>query len=200
MSNINGNSTPDEPTQNEPNRDRHGPAETIHSRSGPSAAGARDADAKRATYPPAHAVPSTSAPHGEVRHDPIQDDDPRRKEPAPIDDPAREWKQPAVTTSSGHGWLIAGVFAVIISIVVLGWLSQLQPGPAVLGIALVIALFIGMVVVRMTVTGLRVRLVVLAILLGLMWLIAIAAALIIGSGEWQNLDETAAFSLQIFRS
>ena len=93
--------------------------------------------------------------------------------------------QPALTTSSGKIWLIAGGILALISSAVLFPMMWLEPpGAALGGIIAVVVLYAAMVVVRVTVHRRRIRLAVLAFLM-----MAIAIAFFISAGivtatEW----------------
>jgi hypothetical protein len=67
----------------------------------------------------------------------------------PVGTSPRVRDQPALTTSSGKSWLILGGILALLSVVVLVTLLGAQPaGVALVGICVTVALYAGMVVVR----------------------------------------------------
>lgn len=98
------------------------------------------------------------------------------------DDPMRMRDQPALTTSSGTIWLVIGGLTGAISIVLLWSLQQVNSsGIAIAGILAIVLLYLGMVEVRLLVRRLRVRLMVMAVLFGLLTAAALVSVLVIGA-------------------
>jgi hypothetical protein len=87
------------------------------------------------------------------------------------DDPTRMRNQPALTTSHGLEWLVIGAITAVICIVVL--LFQLPSGVALAGAVTVFVSYMAMLVVRFSVARLKLRLRLLAALLGLMLLVTL---------------------------
>jgi hypothetical protein len=96
------------------------------------------------------------------------------------DDPTRITNQPALTTSTGRIWLIVGGLFTAISLGVLIPLTTLPPPGVALAAAIVVAgLYLGMIVVRLTVSPGRLRLGMLAIgMLGIA-VVALGAVLVV---------------------
>jgi hypothetical protein len=86
--------------------------------------------------------------------------------PDPDTDPTRLVNQPSLTTSSGAIWLIVGGLYTVIALAVLIAMAMFPP-PALALVAaiLVAALYLGMVIARLTIPPGRVRLGVMAICL-----------------------------------
>jgi hypothetical protein len=98
------------------------------------------------------------------------------------DDPAtRVTDQPALTTSQGTIWLVVGGLMSAVAVGLLWWLREVDTtGVALIGIAAVALLYVGMVEVRLLVRGLRVRLAAMAVLFGLIAVAALVFVLVIG--------------------
>jgi hypothetical protein len=87
--------------------------------------------------------------------------------------------QPALRTSRGLEWIVVGALISVICLAVLALQVTLEPYLAVSGGVAVIALFVAMMIVRVTVSPLRRRLVVLAVLLTLIALSTFVTLLLI---------------------
>jgi Flp pilus assembly protein TadB len=111
-----------------------------------------------------------------MHHGGDQGGDAMRRDPS---DPTRVTEQPALTTSSGRLWMIVGTLFAIVALVVLGFLTTVQPVVALTGCVLVVALYIAMLIVRLRVPAQRSRLVALAWLLATMAAISLICVLII---------------------
>ena len=98
------------------------------------------------------------------------------------DDPTKVRNQPALTTSHGLEWLVIGGISAVVCIGML--LLQLSTDAAVAigGAVVVAALYLAMIVVRFAVRRLRVRLAALAVLLGVMLVVTIAALFVVVLG------------------
>lgn len=98
------------------------------------------------------------------------------------DDPTRVRSQAALTTSSGGIWLIVGGAFTAVSLAVLIPMTQLPPPGVALGGSIAVgALYLAMVVVRLTVHAIRRRLALLAAgMLGIA-VIALATAVVVAS-------------------
>lgn len=108
-------------------------------------------------------------------------------DPSPDRDPTLVRSQPALTTSTGRIWLIAGAVLAVVAIVVLGFLTTLDPRTATIGIVLVVALYVGMVVVRMLVGRPRARLAAMAVGMLAIAAVALTCVGLIASHEWESL-------------
>lgn len=93
------------------------------------------------------------------------------------EDPTKMRNQPALTTSHGLEWLVIGAISAVICIVVL--LFQLPSAAAVTGAVSVFVIFMGMLVVRFGIARLKLRLRLLAVLLGLMLLVTLVDLIVI---------------------
>jgi hypothetical protein len=105
----------------------------------------------------------------------------------PDRDPTLVRSQPALTTSTGRIWLIAGAALSVIAIVVLAFLTALDPRTATIGIVFVIAIYVGMVIVRMLVDRPRARLALMAVGMLAIAAIALTCVGLIASHEWEAL-------------
>ena len=93
--------------------------------------------------------------------------------------------QPALTTSSGKIWLIAGGLLAFISSAVLFPMMWLEPpGVALGGIIATVALYVAMVVVRIVVHRPRIKLAVLAFLMMAIAIVFFITAGIVTATEW----------------
>lgn len=90
--------------------------------------------------------------------------------------------QPALTTSTGRSWLVIGGAFAAISLAVLIPMTQLPPaGIALVGAIVVAALYLGMVVVRLTVPSGRTRLALLAVGMLVMAAVALTCAIVVAA-------------------
>ncbi len=99
-------------------------------------------------------------------------------------DPTKVGNQPSLRTSSGAIWLVMGGILTAICAGMLAWLSVLNPAVAWTGFAIVLALYLAMIGVRLLVFRQRVRLITLAILFGLILLASLVCVIIINGEEW----------------
>ncbi len=99
-------------------------------------------------------------------------------------DPTKVGNQPALRTSSGAIWLVVGGILAAICAGMLAWLSVLDPAVAWTGFAIVLALYLAMIGVRLLVERQRVRLITLAILFGLILLTSLVCVIIINAEQW----------------
>ena len=93
-------------------------------------------------------------------------------------DENRVTQQPALTTSTGREWLILGALLAAVSLAVLLPLSGMRVDLPLGGAGLVLLLLIGMGVARVALPHRRARLVTLAVLFGLMALVALGSVLV----------------------
>jgi len=93
-------------------------------------------------------------------------------------DPTKVTEQPALTSSTGREWLILGAVLAVVSLAVLLPLSGMHVDVPLAGAGLVLLLLIAMGVARAAIPRRRARLVTLAVLFGLMAVVALAAVLI----------------------
>ncbi|MGA1837966.1 hypothetical protein VD659_13660 [Herbiconiux sp. 11R-BC] len=102
----------------------------------------------------------------------------------PRDDPTKVTNQPALTTSSGRSWLVLGGLMGAIAVVLLWFLQQVNStGVAMIGIVAIVLLFLAMLEVRLLVTRLRPRLVLMAVCFWLIAGVALACVLVIASSQ-----------------
>lgn len=97
------------------------------------------------------------------------------------DDPTRVRVQPALTTSSGRRWLLWGGLLAGISCVVLAVLAITRVPAAWVAVAVIVALYAAMVIVRVTVTSQHARLLALAWLMGITAVIALVSVVLVGA-------------------
>lgn len=113
-----------------------------------------------------------------------EDQRPRRTAKRSPNDPTLVRNQPALTTAHGTEWIIVGAIFVLISGVVLFLLRDRGPAGLALGaIAVITACYLGMVVVRFAVQTGRLRLGLLAALLGAIALLSLIVVLVIAAAE-----------------
>jgi len=84
------------------------------------------------------------------------------------EDPTKVTAQPALTSSRGAVWLIVGAVFCAVALFVLGLQLSVHPVIPIVGMAIVVAAYVGMIVVRIVVHPRRPRLFTLAILFGVM--------------------------------
>ena len=96
-------------------------------------------------------------------------------------DETKVTNQPALTTSTGRSWLLmGGLFTAIVLAMLIAMTTLPPPGVALVAAIVVGALYLGMIVVRLTVAPGRRRLALLSAgMLGIA-VVALVAALIIG--------------------
>lgn len=109
---------------------------------------------------------------------------PPRKDP-PSGDPTFVRNQPALTQSTGRIWLIAGAILSAVALVILGLLVELDPRTATIGIVAVIALYLAMIAIRVTVRSPRLR---LGLLAAIMLTIAVTTLTVITIIGWTQAD------------
>jgi hypothetical protein len=109
---------------------------------------------------------------------------PPREDP-PFEDPTFVRNQPALTRSTSRIWLIAGAILSAVALVILGLLLELDPRAATIGIVVVIALYLAMIAIRVTVRDSRLR---LGLLAAGMLSIAGAALTVITLIGWTQAD------------
>ncbi len=98
----------------------------------------------------------------------------------PSSDPTRMTTQPALTTSTGRRWLVWGGVLAGVAFAILAVLAVTRV-PAVWGACAVIVVFyLAMVIVRLTVTSRRARLIALAWLMGAMAVVALVCIVLAG--------------------
>ena len=100
--------------------------------------------------------------------------------PDPDTDPTRLKNQPSLTTSSGRIWLLVGGLFTVIALAVLIPMAVMQlppPGLALVAIILDVAIYLGLVIVRLTTPPGRLRLGMMAI--GLLAIAAISLGTVI---------------------
>ena len=105
----------------------------------------------------------------------------------PDRDPTRVRSQPALTTSTGRIWLIAGAALCFVALIVLAFLTSLDPRTATFGIVLVVALYVAMVVARILVAEPWARLAVMAVAMLAIAAVALTCVGLIASHEWESL-------------
>jgi hypothetical protein len=96
-------------------------------------------------------------------------------------DPLRVTAQPALTTSTGRRWLIWGAVLAAVSVGVLVALALARNPAGWVAVAIVIALYLAMVVVRVVVAATRARLIVLACLMGAIAIVALVSIVVVGA-------------------
>jgi len=102
-----------------------------------------------------------------------------------MQDPTRVTNQRALSTSSGSIWLVVGgIFAAICVAVLATLLWRSPPGLALAGAIAVAVLYAAMVVVKLTVRRDRLRLGVLASLMGAIAVVALACVVTVATVEW----------------
>lgn len=94
-------------------------------------------------------------------------------------DPATVTKQPALNSIRTDRWLISGCIATIIVTVVLLALAQWSPVLCISGVLFAVACLIGMILVRVSRMGLKLRLRVDALLLAAIWLASLTVFIIV---------------------
>jgi hypothetical protein len=100
--------------------------------------------------------------------------------PDPSTDPTRLTNQPSLTTSSGRIWLIVGGLVTGVAIGVLTpMLAFPPPGVALVAIILDVALYLAMIIARVTAPPGRPRLAVMAIALLAIAAVSLAAVITI---------------------
>lgn len=99
-------------------------------------------------------------------------------------DPTFVTNQPALTTVRRRWWYLWGGLFALVSIGMLVWLASLQPLVAVIGIALVLVLYAGMLATGATMSDARARNRSFAWLMGAMAVVALIFVLVIMWIEW----------------
>lgn len=108
----------------------------------------------------------------------------RRDGKSSPDDPTLVRNQPALTTAHGTEWLIVGALFALISGIVLFLLRERGPSGLALGtIGALAACYLAMVVIRFTVRPGKLRLGLLAVLLGAIALLSLVSVLVIAAAE-----------------
>jgi hypothetical protein len=104
------------------------------------------------------------------------------------DDPTRVRNQPALTSASGNSWLIIGGLFSIISTAMLLVLSTLPPpGLSFVAVAITIALYVAMVVVRFSVHSRTRRLRIIAVCLAAIAFVGLSTVIGIAAVNWAPL-------------
>ncbi|MDH6181639.1 high-affinity Fe2+/Pb2+ permease [Microbacteriaceae bacterium SG_E_30_P1] len=101
-------------------------------------------------------------------------------------DPTRIREQPSLTSSTGTIWLIVGGLLSVVSIVVLSLLTSLE-GAALIGVAIVVALYAAIVVTRFVVPVGRRRLAIMAACMLAIAAVSLIFVGVIAATEWEPL-------------
>ncbi|MHB1172925.1 MAG: hypothetical protein ACYCZY_10635 [Lacisediminihabitans sp.] len=102
-----------------------------------------------------------------------------------MSDPTKVTNQPALTTSTGRIWLIVGgLFAAIALAFLIPMLALGSPGVALFGIVAVSALYITMIVVRLSTGPGRLRLGLMASSMLAIALVSLVCILVVIANEW----------------
>lgn len=99
-------------------------------------------------------------------------------------DPTRIGDQPALRTSSGAVWLVAGGVLAALCIGLLLALNSLQPPVGLIGAGVVFALYLFMVAAALAIPARHARLVTLACLMIAIAITGLAFVLVINTVEW----------------
>lgn len=100
-------------------------------------------------------------------------------------DPTWIRNQPALTSSNGRVWLGIGGLLAMISVIVLIALATLSnPGVALIGASLVVALYVAMIAAQFMTPPGRLRLGTQATLMLTMAVAALTCVIIVSAGEW----------------
>lgn len=104
------------------------------------------------------------------------------------DDPSRMRNQPALTTNSGTSWLIVGALFAAITIAMLSALATLPPsGLAFATIAVISALYAGMLIARLLVRTRKLRLRLIAACFLAIALVGLVSVIVIAAVNWAPL-------------
>lgn len=99
-------------------------------------------------------------------------------------DPTKVTQQAALTTSTGRVWMIVGTLVAIICAGVLIMLIPIRADIAMPSAIIVVALYVAMWVVRISVKPQRPRLLTLAILFGAILVVTLTSVLFINASAW----------------
>ena len=99
----------------------------------------------------------------------------------PRRDPTQVTAQPALTTSTGRRWLVWGGVLAAVTLAILVTLAVTREPAAWAACALIAALYLTMVVVRFAVPSSRMRLVLLACLMGTIAVTAVVSLVLVGA-------------------
>ncbi|MBG6240054.1 putative membrane protein [Mycetocola sp. CAN_C7] len=102
-------------------------------------------------------------------------------------DPTRVRSQAALTTSTGLIWILLGTVLAAICVAVLLTLVGLAPVVAWTGVALVVALYVGLLIVRFAVRPGSRRLVAMASVFGAIALVTLICVVLISGSAWGSL-------------
>ncbi|HRN28828.1 MAG TPA: hypothetical protein PK781_09445 [Terrimesophilobacter sp.] len=121
--------------------------------------------------------------HPDAR-DKTRRDEVLREIPGRENDPTLMRNQPALRSSQGRVWIVAGAIFALISLIVFVPLIATQPVLAWAGILVALGLFAAMIVVRFTVRNHRARMLALATLLLLTAVSGLVIVVLISMSEW----------------